>query len=237
MIEVLVFSQLLPEVDVCFFLILCFIRGKDFKETKYDSRIGRNTGIVLPSVDNDIRISLEGCGVKKEIVNLLLSVFPSASFKQYYPLFIEAMEKPASLRNTITEFEIQLGLGVTSHIAIVVRELLGLSNFSLFTRDYVKRCGDLVEYFVKTRILEKLPCSKLNKSLGNIIHTLRKRYNNKIPLELLNTLKLFDVLVYRPAKHKFDNLGRPLFGVQDAIAVTFISIRLCQLIEQAGKNL
>lgn len=191
----------------------------------------------IPSANDEIRNSLEEYGVRKEIAELLTSLFPAGSFNTHFPLFREAVEKPARLKSTITEFEIQLGLSVTSHIAIVARELLGLSNFSMFTRDYVKRCGDLVELFVKTRLLRKLPSYKLNRSLGSIVHTMKSRYGNTIPKDLLDALMSFDVLVYRPAKHRFDDSGKPLFGIPDAVAVTFMSIRLCQQIEQLGKNL
>lgn len=193
--------------------------------------------MTLPSADNEIKDSLNKYGVNRDIATLLTSLFPAGSFKRHLPLFIEAIEKPANLKDAITRFEIELGLGITSHIAIVARELLSLSNFSMFTRDYIKRCGDLVEYFVKTRLLCELPACKPNRSLGSIIYTLKSKYSAQVPKELLDALKSFDILVYRPAKHTFDSSGKPLFALPDAVAVTFISIRLCQQVDQHGKHL
>jgi hypothetical protein len=189
------------------------------------------------SANDEIRNSLENSGVKREITDLLLSLFPSGSFKEHLPLFREAIEKPESLRKKITQFELKSGIGAVSHIAIVERELLGLNKFPMFTRDYIKRCGDLVELFVKTRLLDKLPSCKPNKSLGNIIHTMQSQYSTRIPKELLDALKSFDLSIYRPAKHKFVGTEMTLFTVPDAVATTLIALKLCQQIENISKSL
>jgi len=102
----------------------------------------------------------------------------------------------------------------------------------MFTRDYIKRCGDLVELFVKVRLVNKLPLCKLNKSLGANVHVMQKQYSSIIPKELLDTLHSFDGLIYRPAKHEFVSKEIKLFNVPDAVTVTFIALRLCQKIEE-----
>jgi hypothetical protein len=185
----------------------------------------------------DVRAFLRNSGVNEKISNLVLSVFPQDSFKEHYTLFTKAIENPSNLRNVIIEFEAQLGLGLTSHIAIVAREMLDLTNFSVFTRDYIKRCGDLVEHFLKVRLIEQFNLPILNKSLGSVVYALRKNRTDALPLKLLDNLRLFDLVIYRPAKHSFDDSGRPLFSIQDAVAVTFVSIRLCQQMEQVVRNM
>ncbi len=186
---------------------------------------------------DEIRHFLKNCDVKKEIIDLLLLLFPSGSFIEYLSFFKEAVEKPATLRKVVTQFEIESGIGVVSHIAIVARELLSFNNFQMFTRDYIRRCGDLVELFVKTRFVSKLPLCSPNKSLGANVRIMQKQYNNLIPKELLDTLCSFDNSIYRRAKHEFIGKETKLFNVSDAVAVTFIVLRLCQKIEDISKSL
>lgn len=190
----------------------------------------------MPS-NNKIRHFLENCKVKKEIIDLLLSIFPSDSLTEYLPILKEAMDKPAALKNMVMQFEMMSGIGATSHIAIVARELLSFDNFHMFTRDYIRRCGDLVELFVKTLLVNKLPLCSPKKSLGANVRIMQKRYNNLIPKELLDALYSFDSSIYRRAKHEFVGKETKLYNVADAVAVTFIALRLCQKIEDISKSL
>jgi hypothetical protein len=131
----------------------------------------------------------------KKIIDLLLKLFPAVSFLEYLPLFKEAIEKPETLKNVIIQFETKSGMGVVSYIAIVARELLNLENFYMFTRDYIKQCGDLVELFVKVHLVNRLPLCKLNKSLGANVRIMQKQYGAIIPKELLGALHSFDGLI------------------------------------------
>jgi hypothetical protein len=183
--------------------------------------------------------ALEQLGVGKRIVDLIFRTFPNSSFEPFFPLLRKAVQKPTILNSTILEFQTQTGLGVTSHIAIAAREILGSACFPALTRDYVRRCCDLVEFFVKSRLLHEagseIERKMLQKPLGAIINELgRKHYvhSSASASDLLGKLEAFNLDVYRQAKHDYLNSGDKLFSVPDAVAVTFISIRLCHYIEE-----
>jgi hypothetical protein len=181
---------------------------------------------------------LEQMGVAERIVELLFLIFPDGSFEPYFPLLRKAVEEPTLLRKTINHFQIQMGLGVTSHIAIAARNLLDLADFPKFTRDYVRRCCDLVEFFVKNRLLQqagiKMERYMHRKPLGSIVSELRNKHllHTDGSSDLLDKLQIFNMAVYTQAKHEYLDSGSTLFRVSDAVAVTFISIRLCHNIEE-----
>lgn len=181
----------------------------------------------------DLRQSVQAYGIQKEIVDILFLVFPNDSFKEHSGLFKEAINQPSSMGTLIHKLEMQLGLGVTSHVAIAARELLSLQNFPMFTRDYVRRCCNLVEHTMKFLLLPKLRINARRKSLGALVKILRDpRYHQIVPRGLINNLDLFDEFIYRPAKHEvLENAEKHMFSVSDAITITFISIKLCHEIQ------
>ena len=177
--------------------------------------------------------SIQECGVKKVIIGLLLSVFPDDSFKEYIDLFRDSIKEPSKMIS-ITELGIQLGEGATSHLMVIAREFLSLPNFSMFTRDYMKRCCDLVEYTVKFHLAPKLGIKIERKPLGVAIKTLSKpKYDKIIAKNLLYNLDLFNKAIYCPVKHEVSGKeGEHMYNIADALATTFISIRLCQQIRE-----
>jgi hypothetical protein len=196
----------------------------------------------MPSTEHhlstpEMEKTLERLGVTERIAKLLFRIFPDGSFEPYFPLLRKAIEEPTLLRRTIDDFQIQMGLGVTSHIATRARDMLGSADFSKFTRDYVRRCCDLVEFFVKNRLLRQAGMNverrMHQKSLGAIVHEFRNRNLLHIDLssDLFDKLEAFDRTVYRKAKHEYLDSGETLFSVSDAVAVTFISIKLCDIIQ------
>jgi hypothetical protein len=151
--------------------------------------------------------------------------------------FTLAVEDPSSFGKFIEELRTQFGLGVTGHVMIAVREFLSLSNFSMFTRDYVRRCCDLVEYFVKSRLACRAGVRIQHKPLGTVLKMLRRRMNG-IPAELLDNLEAFNSKIYCPAKHDFSQKENEYkYNVPDAIAITFISIWLCKEIDQLCRRI
>ena len=104
---------------------------------------------IMEEIEPDLRRSVQAYGVQKDIVNILFSVFPNDSFKEHLSTFKKAVNQPSNMSEFIFKLGIQLGLGVTSHIATAAREFLLLPNFPMFTRDYMKRCCDLVEHAIK----------------------------------------------------------------------------------------
>jgi hypothetical protein len=181
---------------------------------------------------------LEQMGVAEKIAQLLFQIFPDGSFAPHFPLLRKAVEEPTLLRTTINDFQIQMGLGVTSHIAVAARNLLDLADFPTFTRDYVRRCCDLVEFFVKNRLLRQAGVNiehrMHQKPLGAIVSEFRRKHllHANFSSELLDKLEAFNMNVYRQAKHEYLDSGETLFSVSDAVAVTFISIRLCYNIQE-----
>lgn len=186
--------------------------------------------------ENELKLkrSVQAFGVQKDIANILFQVFPKGSFRQHFGIFEKAVNQPSSLSRYITELEIQLDLGITSHIAIVARELLALQNFPTFTRDYMKRCCDLVETVTKVPLASQLKIDAGHKPLGGIIKIMRNpKYSDIIPRNLLYSLDAFNAKIYCPVKHDvLDNKDAHMFSVSDAIATTFISVRLCQQIQE-----
>lgn len=182
----------------------------------------------------DLKRSVEACNVQKGIAEILFQVFPKDSFEQHFDVFKRAVDQPSHLRASIIELEMQLNIGPTSHVAIVALELLSLQNFQMFTRDYMKRCCDLVEIVVKRLLAPELRISVGRKSLGGVVKILRDpTYDNIIPRDLAYNLDLFNAKIYCPVKHEvLDNKEAHMFSVSDAIAVTFICIKLCQQIQK-----
>ena len=184
-----------------------------------------------------LRHSLQECGVKKVLIDLLFSVFPGDSFKKYIDTFRDSIEQPSKMIS-ITELGIQLGERVTSHIMVIAREFLSLPNFPMFTRDYMKRCCDLVEYTVKFRLAPKLGIDVGRKPLGTVVKILGEpRYENVIPKSLLYNLDSFNEAIYCPVKHEVSEKEEGhMYSVADALALTFVSIRLCQQIRDCARN-
>lgn len=182
---------------------------------------------------NALKQSFQGYGVQKVISDLLFSVFPNDSFKEHLTLFKKAITQPINLREFIFELGKQIGLGATSHVAIVARELLSLPNFPMFTRDYIKRCCDLVELATKLQLASQLHIDVGHKPLGGVVKILHdSRYGNLVPKNLIHNLDSFNRKIYCPAKHEvLEDEGKHMYSVSDAIAVTFISMKLCQQIQ------
>jgi len=197
-------------------------------------RSGKEVTDKMKDSTETMRRFMLSCGVQKGIVYLLFSVFPDNTFEENLPVFREAVRQPSKMRKQIHEIGVQLGLGVTSHIMITAREFLPLSNFGLFTRDYIRRCCDLVEQITKRLLAPKFGITLEHKPLGSVIEALRKtpkRGDQLVPKSLVHNLSLFNKVVYCPAKHDvLEKEEEHMYSVADAVAVTFISLKLCQRI-------
>ena len=152
------------------------------------------------------RIVLE-LGVCKRICDVLIASFPEDEFTKHLGLFKDALNQPNSLQLFISELQKQLNTGATSHTAHAMYRFLAMdNNFDVFTRDYVRRCCDMVEYITKRKVafrfdiehqVEKLP-------LGGVIRAFSK-YSMQFPDGLLDALAQFNMAIYRPAKHDHVN--------------------------------
>lgn len=187
----------------------------------------------MEPVKGSLHRLVQELGVHKEISDVLFVVFPNEEFAAYYDLFKNALAHPDSLRPFISGLQQQFNLGVTGHIMIAVRRFLALKDFEVFTRDYVRRCCDMVEYFTKSRIALHWEPVVSKKPLGAVIQTLQRNgYSRRFSDGFLDTLALFNKAIYCPAKHEMvPKEDERMYSVADAIAITFITVRLCQQLD------
>jgi hypothetical protein len=188
---------------------------------------------LLEPVKGSLQLLVHELGVRKEISDVLFAVFPNEEFAVFYGSFKDALARPDSLEPFISELQRKFNLGVTGHIMIAVRRFLTLKDFEVFTRDYVRRCCDMVEYFTKSRIAQNWEPVVTKKPLGAVIQVLQKNgYSRRFPDCFLDTLALFNKTIYCPAKHEMSTKeDERMYSVADAIAITFITVRLCQQLD------
>jgi hypothetical protein len=179
-------------------------------------------------MESEFREYAQSHGVQRDIVDLLFSVYPGDSFSEYFSIFAKALNQPSNLKDLIENLRVQLNMSVTSHIMIAARGLLFAKNFSMFTRDYVRRCCDLVEYITKFLLAPQLGVNVGRKPLGGIIKALKKsKYADLIPKDLIHNLDSFNKIIYCPAKHEVsENEEKHKYNIVDAVAITFISMKL-----------
>jgi hypothetical protein len=178
-------------------------------------------------------------GVNEQISKVLFVVFPDNEFAQYFDLFEKAVKHPQSLQPFISELRNQFNIGTFCHTMGAINQFLSLENFEVFTRDVVRRCCDIVEWISKRKVAGKLGLRPEieQKPLGVIIAAFQAKYAGRFPDGLLDTLALFNKVIYCPAKHEMvTNEDERKYSVADAIAVTFIAIRLCQRLDDFQKK-
>jgi hypothetical protein len=166
---------------------------------------------------------------------VLFVVFPDNEFAEYLDLFNDAINHPNSLKPFISELQKQLNTGAFSHTTGAMYHFLAMDNhFDVFTRDYVRRCCDMVEYIIKRKVAFRFNLEyQLDKQpLGSVITVFMKNFSRQFPDGLLEALSQFNMAIYRPAKH--DSVSKEeerMFSVADAIAITFMAVKLCQRLD------
>ncbi len=179
-------------------------------------------------------------GVCKRISQVLFLVFPDSEFANYSELFCDAVNHPNSLKPFISGLQKQLNTGAFSHTTSAMCHFLAMdNNFEVFTRDYVRRCCDMVEYIAKRKVAGRLRLGvEFEKQpLGRVIGEFKKKHSRQFPDGLLEALTKFNEAVYCPAKHEAVNKEEERkYSIADAIAVTFIAVRLCQQLDDFQRN-
>jgi hypothetical protein len=178
---------------------------------------------------------MQELGASGKICKVLITVFPDNEFAKHFALFKDAVSHPISLKPFISQIQKQLNVGAFSHTTMAMNHFLAMdSNFEVFTRDYVRRCCDMVEYITKRKVAFRLRVASMTEKqpLGKVITIFNKECAKQFPSGLLESLTLFNKDIYCPAKHETvsDEESR-MFSVADAIAITFIAIRLCQQLD------
>ena len=97
----------------------------------------------------------------------------------------------------------------------------------------MRRCCDLVEIAIKFLLAPKLRINVGHKPLGGVVKILRnERYDKLVPKQLIYGLDTFNAKIYCPVKHEvLGKNGKPQCSVADAIALTFICMKLSQKIQ------
>ncbi len=176
---------------------------------------------------------LEELGVKRHIAEILLSVIPNGSLVQHWATLRAAVRQPSHIARLVDDVGNQLGLAAISHAAMRARAFLDMPQFHLFTRDYVRRCCDLIEHVTRDFLALRLPITITNQPLGEVVRLLRRFEGGPVPKKLLDDLGQFNKRIYRPAKHERLSEGA-LYNVADAVAITFIAIVLCRDIQETA---
>ncbi|XES77353.1 MAG: hypothetical protein ACBZ72_00375 [Candidatus Bathyarchaeia archaeon] len=178
---------------------------------------------------------LKEYGVSKRVSDVLFFVFLDDELEKYLPLFRQAVKQPISLKPFISELQKELNTGAFSHTTSAMYHFLATDdNFGIFTRDYVRRCCDMVEYITKRKVAPKLRLESEveKKPLGRVIGLFNRQNARHFPNGLLEALAQFNEVIYCPAKHEHVTSEESrMFSVADAIAVTFITVRLCQQLD------
>lgn len=190
-------------------------------------------------MERELREYVRSHNVQSNVVDLLFSVYSGNSFSEYLSIFEKAVSQPSNLKDLIENLRVQFNLKLTSHIMIIMREFLLQSNFSVFTRDYVKRCCELVEYITKYLLAPKLGINVGHKPLGSVINELKKpKYAELISRDLINNLESFNRLIFCPAKHEaMESDEEHKYSQADAVVITFIAIKLAKQLYDLQREL
>ena len=175
-------------------------------------------------------------GVQNQVSGVLFAIFPGNEFVQHLTLFTDAVSRPISLKPFITALRKQLNAGACSHTAFAMCRFLDMdSSFEIFTRDYIRRCCDMVEFMTKCYAGHRLGLESeaKKKPLGSVINLYRKKASGRFPDILLDNLTNFNTAIYCRAKHdSVSEENERMFSIADAVAVTFIAVRLCQQLDR-----
>ena len=131
----------------------------------------------------------------------------------------------------VNELGIVANVGLTSHTIVRLRSFIDAENFGGFTRDYIRRCCDLIEYLVKSPLASRCDTFVKGKPLGAAVSVLERSGLSK---DLVEKLQAFNMRIYRPAKHMVPQEDRHMYSIADAVAVTFVCIDLARDIGNYG---
>lgn len=170
--------------------------------------------------------SLREYRIQEAIIDVLIDVCPKESLNRCVSILPSATSQISSVEQLVNELGIVANVGLTSHTMIQMRSFLRLGDdFRDFTRDYIRRCCDLIEHLAKFPLATKYKVDVRNKPLGSVVESLK---GSGLPKDLAEKLTIFNTKVYRPAKHEMPQEDKHMYSVADAIAVTFACLDLAR---------
>ena len=172
--------------------------------------------------------ALESLGVQDDVINVALLVFPGDSFEPLIEVVRDAAATPPKTSRILGEVPPMIGVGLTSHTLIRMRQLLSLgpASFPQFTRDYVRRCCDIIEIALKQFALDRsIVSANDRRPLGALISLLEKK--KELSTSLAKNLKAYNARIYVRAKHEVTRaVGSQMFNVSDAAVITIVAMKL-----------
>jgi len=176
--------------------------------------------------EESVRISLREYGLQETIIDVLIGLCLKESLSRRVSILASATSQISGLKQLVNELGIVANVGLTSHTIVQMRGFLDFGDdFRDFTRDYIRRCCDLIEYLAKSPLAAMYKVNVKNKPLGSVILSLK---GSGLPEDLVEKLNVFNTKVYRPAKHEIPPEDRHMYSVADAVAVTFACLDLAR---------
>lgn len=176
--------------------------------------------------EKSVRRSFREYDIREEIVDVLIGVCPQESLTRYLHILPSIMRRISRLKELVNELGITANVGLTSHTIVRLRGFFETEDrFRDYTRDYIRRCCDLIEYLVKTPLATKLEVEVRYRPLGSAVLVLER---SDLPKDLVEKLKAFNSKIYNPAKHEVPQEDRGMYSVADAVAVTFACLDLAK---------
>lgn len=191
-----------------------------------------------PTMTATIRSSLSKLKVHRQVIDVALIVFPGEAFEPLMDAVRDAATSPPRLGLLLTTIPPRIGVGFTSHTLITMRHMLelGPGSFSRLTRDYVRRCCDVVEISLKARAFSNGFIRQGDKRpLGPIIRLLEEQ--EALPVALIQALSEFNAKIYARAKHEVTRqIVSHKFTTADAAVITVVAMKLSDEIHNAFRN-
>jgi len=170
--------------------------------------------------------SLREYCMQEAIVNVLIDVCSKESLNRCASILPSATSQISSLEQLVSELGAVPNVGQTSHPIRQMRDFIRLRDrFRDFTRDYIRRCCDLIEDLTKFKLAPVRKVNVKNMPLGPAILELKR---SGLSEDLVEKLTVFNTKVYRVAKHEMPQEDRHMYSVADAVAVTFVCLDLAR---------
>ena len=188
-------------------------------------------------MDVSVSRALENLGVQNDVISVVMLVFPGDSFKSLIEVVKDAAATTPRLNRMMGEVPPMIGVSLISHTLRRMRQLLSLgpASFSQFTRDYVRRCCDVVEISLKQYALDRgVVSTKDKRPLGALISLLEK--DKQLSASLAKNLKAFNTRIYVRAKHEVTrDAGSQMFSASDAAVITIVAMKLGDWIDHPNR--
>jgi hypothetical protein len=170
--------------------------------------------------------SLREYCMQEAIIEVLIDVCPKESLNRCASILPSVTGQIFSLEQLVNELGAVPNVGQTSHPIRQMRDLIHLGDrFRDFTRDYIRRCCDLIEDLTKSKLA---PVRKVNVKKLSLGPAIRELERSGLSDDLVEKLIAFNTKVYTVAKHEMPREDRHMYSVADAVAVTLVCLDLAR---------